>query len=73
MKYISATLLVTIASLMVSGSAISRTPGLLGLKTPTGNIQRMIDDYGLADGSFRRSPLRYAGNDKSRPTETGYM
>ena len=26
--------------------------GSLGLKTPTGNIQCMIDDYGVADGSY---------------------
>jgi uncharacterized protein DUF6636 len=48
----SATLLVTIASLILIGPAVSGTPGLLGLKTPTGNIQCMIDDYGLADGSY---------------------
>ena len=52
MKHISAVLLLMIASLIVSGSAIAGTPGLLGLKTPTGNIQCMIDDYGLADGSY---------------------
>jgi len=52
MKHISAMPLLMIASLIVSGSAIGGTPGLLGLKTPTGNIQCMIDDYGLADGSY---------------------
>lgn len=26
--------------------------GLLGLKTPSGNIQCMIDDYGMADNSY---------------------
>ena len=52
MKHTSATLLVTIASLIVSGPAVSGTPGLLGLKTPTGDIQCMIDDYGMADGSY---------------------
>ena len=52
MKHISALILLIIASLIVSGPAIAGTPGLLGLKTPTGNIQCMIDDYGLADGSY---------------------
>lgn len=52
MKQISATLLGMIASLIVSGAAIAGTPGLLGLKTPTGNIQCMIDDYGVEDGSY---------------------
>ena len=52
MKHISTMPLLMIASRIVSGSAIAGTPGLLGLKTPTGNIQCMIDDYGLADGLY---------------------
>ena len=52
MQHRSAILALVIVWLSVSGSAIAGTPGLLGLKTPTGNIQCMIDDYGLADGSY---------------------
>src|SRR4029079_522190 len=52
MKHISAMPLLMIASLIVSGPAVSGTPGLLGLKTPTGDIQCMIDEYGMADGSY---------------------
>ena len=52
MKHTSGTVLVTIAALIANGSAISGSPGSLGLKTPRGNIQCMIDDYGVADGSY---------------------
>jgi uncharacterized protein DUF6636 len=34
-----------------SGVLLSEA-GLLGLKTPSGNIQCMIDDYGMADNSY---------------------
>ena len=50
--HIATMLIALIACQIISGSAIAGQPGLLGLKTPTGNIQCMIDDYGLADGSY---------------------
>ncbi|MFZ2018297.1 MAG: DUF6636 domain-containing protein, partial [Methyloceanibacter sp.] len=65
MKHTSAMPLLMIASLIVSGPAIGGAPGLLGLKTPTGNIQCMIDNYGLADGSyppFLRCDIREMAN-----------
>lgn len=52
MKHTRAMLCLIVTSLALNDPGTAGTPGLLGLKTPTGNIQCMIDDYGLADGSY---------------------